>query len=336
MDAMPGNGRLSRVASKGRSLLRRRVWRADEPQAGAAGRRVTIPSGRTERFETDEYEILPKGRYDVVRRDYYSPVPDLSRLPPEIFDRRSALGGVRLRLDAATALVEDELATYIAEFDFPDCGPRPPGEFFLDNANYEGGDAELLYALVRARKPRRIVELGSGFTTLLINAAVRRNADDGAVAEHIAYDPYPRAQIIGEGPPAPTRLEPVSAPDVPLGVFRSLRAGDVLFVDTTHTVKLGSDVNFVVLDVLPALAPGVIVHFHDIFLPYEYPRAWFEEMGYLWAEQYLLQAFLCHNETFDVLLPAHALARERRERLAAVVPSLRAGRSPGAFWIVSR
>ncbi len=295
-----------------------------------------IANGRHERFETAEYDVLPKGRYDIVPRNYYSPVPDLSLLPSDIFERRSALGGIDLRLDAALTFVEEELAPYVAELEVPRSGPRPPGEFFLDNTNYEGGDAELLYAIVRSQRPRRVVELGSGFTTLLINAAVRRNAADGATTEHVAYDPYPRAQIIGERPPEPTRFEPISATDVPLSVFRELEAGDVLFVDTTHTVKLGSDVNFVILDVLPLLAPGVIVHFHDIFLPFEYPRVWFEEMDYLWAEQYLLQAFLAFNSDFEVLLPAQALTRERPEPMRAAIPSLADGRSPGAFWIHRR
>ena len=102
--------------------------------------------------------------------------------------------------------------------------------------------------------------------------------------------------------PAPSRLEPTSATDLPLELFSELGAGDILFVDTTHVVRLAGDVNFVVLDVLPRLQEGVIVHFHDIFLPWEYPRPWLTEMGYYWTEQYLLQAFLAYNREFEVLV----------------------------------
>lgn len=295
-----------------------------------------IPTDRSEPFETAGYQVLPKGRFDVVPRDFYSPVPDLAALPDDIFDRRSALGGIALNLDGAIAFAEAELAPFVAELDVPAHGPRPPGTFYLRNANYESVDAELLYAMVRWTKPRRVIELGSGFTTLLIGMAVERNAAEGIVTEHVAYDPYPREAILGGTPHAERVLRPVSATDVPLETFRALRAGDVLFVDTTHTVKLGSDVNFIILDVLPVLAPGVIVHFHDIFLPWEYPRVWFEEMGYLWAEQYLLQAFLAYNSAFEVLLPAQALAREHPQRLAGIVPSFGPGCSPGAFWIRRR
>ena len=189
------------------------------------------------------------------------------------------------------------------------------------------------HAMVRSRKPGRVLELGSGFTTLLIGAACRRNAEDGVVTEHIANDPFPRAQIIGEQPPPPTRFEPIPATEVPLDAFRELQAGDFLFVDTTHTVKLGSDVNYIVLDVLPALAPGVVVHFHDIFIPWEYPRVWFETMRYYWAEQYLVQAFLAFNEAFEVLLPLNAVAHEHPGRLGAVVPSFAPGVTPGALWL---
>jgi acetyltransferase-like isoleucine patch superfamily enzyme len=303
---------------------------------GATAETETIPRGRTEPFTTDDYDVLPKGQFDIVRRDFYSPVPHLDTLPQDIFERQSALGGIELNVASAMELVDTDLMPFIREMDFPLEGPRPPGEFFLNNGNYESVDSELLYATVRARKPGRVIELGSGYTTLLIGAACRRNADDGVPTEHLAYDPFPREEIFGTTPPPPTHFSPTSATEVPLEAFEDLDAGDILFVDTTHTVKLGSDVNFIVLDVLPVLKPGVIVHFHDIFLPWEYPRPWFEVMQYHWAEQYLLQAFLAFNDAYDVLLPAQALAREFPERLAASIPSFEPGMRPGAMWLTRR
>ncbi len=98
---------------------------------------------------------------------------------------------------------------------------------------------------------------------------------------------------------------------MPLSVFQSLNSGDVLFVDSTHVTKLGSDVNRIFFEILPALASGVIVHFHDIFYPFEYPRAWVRE-GRGWNETYLLRAFLEYNEAYEVLLWAHMLGIEGR------------------------
>jgi hypothetical protein len=127
----------------------------------------------------------------------------------------------------------------------------------------------------------------------------------------------------------------VPAQEVAEEVFTALRDGDILFVDTTHTVKIGSDVNRIILRILPLLAPGVIVHFHDICLPYEYPRYLLEDYALYWAEQYLLQAFLSMNPSFEVLYSTDALCRDRRPEAEAVGlagPS----ESGSSFWIRRR
>jgi hypothetical protein len=281
-----------------------------------------------------DYEVVAKGSFDIVRHDYYSPVPDVANLPTDVWTRRSELGGLEFDLPKAMGFIESELRPYVTEIDVPISGNGVPGEFFLKNDNFEAVDAELLYTMIRALRPARIVELGSGFTTLLINLACRRIASEGGSTSHTAFDPYPRAHILGDAPlTAPSVVKPVPATEVPMQVFEELEAGDVLFVDTTHTVKLGSDVNFIVLDVLPRLAEGVYVHFHDIFLPWEYPRRWFTEMDYFWAEQYVLQAFLAFNRAFEVVVPAHALSREYPDRLSRSIPSFREGAAPGSMWL---
>jgi Methyltransferase domain len=322
------------------SLLRRSGWelrRATPPPPPTPAQDVeTIPRGRTEPFSTIEYDVLPKGGFDVVRHDYYSPVPDLAALPEEVWTRRAPLAGVALDTEAAMRFVESELASRIAELDVPRTDPGGPGRFFMENQGFEAVDAELLYAMVRAMRPGRVLELGSGYTTLLINQACRENAAAGIATRHEAFDPYPRPFILGDELPPPTTLAAVSATDVPLDTFAALGERDILFVDTTHTVKLAGDVNFIVLEVLPILAPGVIVHFHDIFLPWEYPRVWFEAMHWYWAEQYLLQAFLAHNRDFEILVPAHAMARDLPERCAAVFPFFRDGVAPGSMWLRRR
>jgi predicted O-methyltransferase YrrM len=306
------------------------------PLPGSATDSETIPLGRNEPFSTAFYDIVPRGQFDIVRRDYYSPVPDVSRLRDEVWERRSELPGVELDSCKSMDFVERELAPAIAELDVPLDDPGLPGEFFLRNNNFEAVDAELLYGVIRSMRPARVIELGSGYSTLLINMACRRNATAGVTTVHDAYDPFPREHIVGSGLLAPTRISAVSAVDVPLEAFAELQPGDVLFVDTTHTVKLASDVNFVILDVLPRLRPGVLVHFHDIFLPWEYPKAWFTKMRYFWAEQYLLQAFLAFNREFEVLVPAQVLAREHPARLRRVIPSFVEGISPGSMWLRRR
>ncbi len=326
-----GAARIARAAAAraGFDLVRRPAY----PAPAGAHPPATLPPGRHEPFAMGEYEVVPRDGFDVVRRDYYSPIPDLSLLPEDVWTRRSALEGVRLDPDTAMTFVEDHLAAAIAELDVPRHDPGVPGRFFLANQGFETVDAELLYAMLRTSRPRRVVELGSGYSTLLINLAAQRNVADGSPVVHEVYDPHPRPYIIGDELPAPSRLTPISATDVSIEVFAGLGADDILFVDTTHTVKLASDVNHLILDVLPVLSPGVIVHFHDIFLPWEYPRQWFEQMHWYWAEQYLLQAFLAFNPAFEILVPAHALARTHPQRLGAVVPSFHPAAGPASMWL---
>ncbi len=115
-----------------------------------------------------------------------------------------------------------------------------------------------------------------------------------------------------------------------------LAAGDVLFVDTTHTVKTGGDCQNIYLHLLPRLNPGVFVHIHDIFIPYDYPQRWVMEERRAWAEQYLLQAFLVYNTRFEVTLPLHALLRLAHAEVTALVPSFEQLSGAGAFWIEAR
>jgi hypothetical protein len=254
------------------------------------------------------------------------PAPDA-----DVWTRAVSLVGVELDPSAHLQFLETALAPYLPEFRPPEDASR--GGFFLWNGYYQAGDAEVLYAMIRHFKPRLVLEIGSGFSTLVGAAACARNAVEGCRADFVAVDPDPRVPL-GHEIEGLTRFEQTRAQDVPLERFLALGTGDVLFIDSSHTVKLGSEVNYLVLEVLPCLRPGVVVHFHDVFLPYEYPRAWYERGTYL-SEQYLLHAFLVGNRGYQVLFAAHAVARAHRDRFEASVPSLRSRRDyfPAALWL---
>lgn len=275
--------------------------------------------------------LLARVGFQLVYATYDSPIPDLEALEASFFDAPSPMRGIDFDAERQIEFVERELARYCREFAPPlsasDAGPH---RFYLRNGTYESVDAELLYAIVRRFAPSRIVELGSGFSTLIFHEALSRAGV--AIPEHVlqTYDPY-RSDLLSPG----TVVSPLPAQDVPEEVFQSLGDGDVLFVDTSHTVKVGGDVNRIVLDLLPLLNPGVLVHFHDIFLPYPYSRRHLED-AHFWAEQYLLQALLAGNEGWEVLVGGCAVARAYPERLADAVPSFRKGVIPGAFWIRRR
>ena len=259
---------------------------------------------------------------DIVARNYYSPIPAWEDLPAAVFERRSSLTGIRFDVEAQLRFLGG-LKPFLAEFDLP------PG-FTWDNRMYDRVEADVLYAIIRSQRPSRIIELGSGFSSLIIAAAARRNIAEGSELTYTAYDPYAR-DFIRAGA-EPLVLCHQGAGDVPVETFAALQAGDVLFVDTTHTVKLGSEVNHIILDVLPTLAPGVIVHVHDVFLPYEYPKEFLESRLY-WAEQYVLQAFLSENDNWEILLPLGSMSRDFPAEMAKLVPSFRSGIEPGAFWM---
>jgi hypothetical protein len=278
--------------------------------------------------------LRPAG-YQLSRRHFYSPIPIVEELPASLWSGPSELPGVDLRVDEALALLTGPLLPYLAEFQ-PPLHPTGPGAFWLQNSSYESVDAETLYAIVRQLKPARVYELGSGASTHVIHLAAVANAGDGRPVEHVVFDPFPyQASAMGPVPGVSTHR--IRAEHLDPARFADLQSGDVLFVDTTHTVRTGGDVTHIFLEIVPRLAPGVVVQVHDIFLPYEYPREWVVDQRRAWAEQYLLRAFLAFNRDFEVLMPNHALARAFPDALKRVIPSFdpRTVR-PGGFWIRRR
>lgn len=271
--------------------------------------------------------------HQLVARDFYSPLPQIDNLPRRLWDGPHDLPGVDLRLEQAQALLAGELRGPIGEFHPPrePTPDGPTGSFYLANGAYESVDAEVLYGLLRQTKPRQVLELGSGASSHVIDLARRRNALDGTAFEHEVIDPFPFGNPMG--PVEGLRVRRERAEDLDPSVVEPLAPGDVLFIDTTHTVKTGGDVAHIFLDLLPRVAFGVLVHVHDIFLPYEYPRDWVMEARRAWAEQYMLQAFLAFNPTWEIVFPAHAVARAAPQLVRQVIPSFEDDTRPGAFWM---
>jgi hypothetical protein len=299
--------------AQGTTIRRRRLW-----SSPAAVKGYRAARGVAERLGLQ-----------VVLKTYYSPIPDLADLPAGIWDRRDPLCGIDLDLDTQMHFVESELAGHMHAVAWG-AGVGPEHSYDPHNDSYPSPDARILYAMTRHLRPARIVELGSGQTTRVMAQACRENARDGPPTRLLAFDPFPTA--VDDRLPGLAELACMKAQDVPDEVFAELESGDILFVDTTHTVKIGSDVNHIVLQVLPLLKPGVIVHIHDIFLPYEYPRLFFADYALYWAEQYLLQAFLSFNSSFEVLCAVHALGRDQTARMAAA-GVLTPGEIGSSFWI---
>lgn len=238
-------------------------------------------------------------------------------------ERRLSTAGVDFNDGGALALLRDVFPRYRAEYErFPHESPGDGG-FYLRNGYLEAVDAEVLYCFVRHFRPGRVIEVGSGFSTLVTRMAIEAN---GGGARLMSIDPQPRTAIraaIDEHVARPVEtIEPA--------FFDQLGENDVLFIDSSHTVVGGGDVIYLFLEVLPRLRPGVLVHVHDIFLPYDYPRRWVAAGN---TEQYLLLAFLSFNREFEVMWPgAHVRGQHLRELMAAI-PSCTAETWPGSFWM---
>ena len=270
--------------------------------------------------------LAAKRGYHLVRGDFYSPVPDA--WPAELWEHPAPTPGVDLALDAAELLLQG-LAPYIAEYDIP----TPPGEtkhgYRIGNHFYPHVDAEILYSMLRSLRPQRLVEIGAGWSSRVVADALDVNAvEDAPTREHRIFDPFPAEHLRSLG----ADVEALPAERIPDDVFAALGQGDVLFIDTTHTLKPGNDVVRLLLEVIPQLAAGVSIHVHDIFLPYCYPRFLFDA-GYHWQEQYLLQALLVGNPSIRVTMPTYALFRDRPDAIEAAVPGMTSHTLGSGFWL---
>ncbi len=173
---------------------------------------------------------------------------------------------------------------------------------------------------MRQRKPQRVIEIGRGNTTLILAAALRKNAIEGYPGELTSIEPYPAAYL-KSGVPGLTQLVEKPVQQVPLELFRSLGENDILFIDSSHVVSMDSDVLYEFLRILPELAPGVLVHIHDVFTPLDYPEKFVMQNLCFWGEQYLLEAFLSFNTAFQVMWSASAMQQFHSAILRQAFPS---------------
>lgn len=258
-------------------------------------------------------------------RDYYSPLPVRSELVRTRgrWDRPSSMAGVSWDLAAMEERLSRLLAAHGGEL-----GDLPPFEE-AKALGYGPGftrlDAQLLYLIVRELKPGRLLEVGSGLSTYYAARALERNREEGAPGRITCIDPYSGDRVRDLPGVEVVRRE---VQDVTPGEFRVLEEGDVLFIDSTHVVKVGGDVAHLYLEVVPSLAPGVVIHSHDIHFPRNTPHpaeAYVLDAKWprYWTEAMLLQAFLAFNREFEILLSASILRHEDEDLLERTVPGYR-------------
>ncbi len=233
---------------------------------------------------------------------------DLSELERQRWPAKSLNSSLDLRLSSQLQLLNQMAAEYSQEWTFPD-QPTARPRYHYNNGFFETVDAEMAYCFVRHFKPARIIEVGGGFSTRLLTEALRANLEqDGIKGELTTIDPGldPSTGPFLDGS---TEFIPRPVQEVDLKRFLSLKEGDILFLDSSHVVGVGSDVVYEYLEVIPRLRPGVLVHAHDIFVPFDYPRELVVDNLSFWSEQYLLRAFLSFNSSVETSSQVHRNGR---------------------------
>jgi hypothetical protein len=255
----------------------------------------------------------------VVPVHFYSQQPNVQELERTraIWARPSAMPGIAADPDAQVAALRRICLPYQREY---------TAQHTFDYATERGFgrgygliEAEALHGFIRSYPPARIIEVGSGVSTYCANAAADINRREGFPCAITCIEPYPRAPLRGMSVTLIDR--PVQT--VSLNTFATLAANDILFIDSSHAVRVGSDVNFLLLEIIPRLAPGVLIHIHDIHLPYDYSPSELQALWFHWSETSLIRALLTNNPRLEIVACLSQLHHERPAALAEVFPDYR-------------
>ena len=266
------------------------------------------------------YRIFEEAGFHITPNHFYYPIPDSRSLTDALWEKESDLVGLDMNIKEQLRLLHTVFPQFVKEFSFSQAVPKGCDD--AKNHSFDSpGDAEVLHTMIRYFKPKRIIEIGSGISTYISARACQLNKDkDGVTTELTAIEPFPNDNL-KKGFPGLSCLIQKPLEEVDLDLFCSLEANDILFIDSTHVLKLGGDVRYEYLEILPRLKSGVIVHSHDIFLPGEYPKSWVLDNHWFWTEQYLLQAFLAFNSAFEILWASQYMTRKYLNEIMPVFPS---------------
>lgn len=256
----------------------------------------------------------------ITRAHFYSPIPTVSELKPEVFSRTNDCSGIDFDAPGQLDRLASVSGKYLREYT-----PR-------QNSGLAQVDAFVLYAFIREKKPKNMIEVGSGESTMIALAAIRKNAEEGFACKFTAIEPYPKSYLrkIGD---QDFLLIAKKVQDVDISVFLE---ADILFIDSSHVSKIDSDVNHEILNIVPRLKVGAMVHWHDIMIPAEYPRAWIESTTQFWNESYIVHAFMLYNKSFVIQWAAKYMQVHHPESLREKFPffaPMEPNEQLSSFWV---
>lgn len=311
-DKLPYVGRL---ASERDNLLRER----------------NILSEKIERLEKEkpvtskDVGLFPPGHF-------YSPIPsqdDINKHQSQANEFQDQLSAIMLNPEKQLRLF-NKLSKHYSSQPFTKLKKRKL-RYFFENANYSYGDALILHTMIRHFKPKKIVEIGCGYSSLVTLDTNELFFNNKIQCEFV--EPYPELlySLINNKDRESINVIGKNLQDIDKSFFRKLNKNDILFIDSTHVSKYGSDVNYIIFEILPTLNQGVVIHIHDVFYPFEYPTDWLR-MGIYWNEAYLLRAFLEYNQSFEIIYHNNYMVRKQEKVVKQKMPLILANPG-GSIWL---
>lgn len=259
---------------------------------------------------------------------FMSPLPDLTILSQKrdvLFDRSvKEVPGININEEQQLLLME-QLSTFYSELPFSD-NPCDGIRYYFNNRFFPYGDGIILYSMIRHFKPTKIVEIGSGFSSALMLDVNDRFFGKSILLKFVEPYPHRLFSLVNDSDKRGCEIIERQVQDVPLEHFTSLKKNDILFIDSSHVVKIGSDLSYIFNVILPSLAQGVVIHFHDVFWPFEYPEEWIMNHGWAWNEDYFLRAFLQFNSAFEIIFFNSYIERFHADKIGSLMPLFKTNR----------
>jgi len=246
-----------------------------------------------------------------------SPIPITYELTSDVFEKIYACKGIDWNLNEQL----DYLSTIFPRYQ-PEFTPRP-------NTGLSLVDSFVLYAMIREKKPKLMIEIGAGESTKISLEALQANKKEGHDCKLYSIDPYP-SDYLKEIKQKNFQLLEKKVQDVDISFFTS---ADLLFIDSTHISKIGSDVNYEILEIIPNLRPGVLIHWHDIVMPNNYWEYWIRQSNMFWNESYMVHAFMLFNDSFKTIWAARYMQLNHSEKIAKQFPQFQTNHKLSSFWI---
>lgn len=279
--------------------------------------------------------ILRKLGYTLITDHFYQPIPNKNELLL-YKNKPRPLDAINWNIDRQIEFTDSLLKQYNNEFNdseyISSCG------YIERLSRVQSGDAEFLYAMVRYLKPKTIIEVGAGGSTQISLAALKQNYNETKTKSKMySIDPYPSNMVIktikGVSSFVEFKLFTQEIQQFGLKFFTKLTNGDILFIDSSHVFKAGSDVEYEFLQIYPKLNEDVYIHIHDIFFPYDYPYDWNEKRNRFWNEQYHLETFLMFNKKYEIITSLSVVNDAQKEMFLKNIIVFQEGHCPGSFWM---